>query len=30
MALGEHGLDRALPLMQPIQRGVEFALVDFA
>ena len=30
MALGERGLDRALALMQPIQRGVEFALVDFA
>ena len=30
MALGERGLDRALALVQPIERGVEFALVDLA
>ncbi len=30
MALGERGLDRALALMQPIERGVEFVLVDLA
>ena len=30
MALGERGLDRALALVQPIERRVEFALVDLA
>src|SRR5271157_2481260 len=30
MALGERGLDRALALMQPIERRVEFVLVDLA
>ena len=30
MALGERGLDRALALVQPVERGVEFVLVDLA
>jgi hypothetical protein len=30
MPSGERGLDRALALMQPIERGVEFGLVDLA
>src|SRR5277367_5269614 len=28
MALGQRGLDRGLALQQPVQRGVEFVLVD--
>jgi hypothetical protein len=30
MALGERGLDGALTFVQPIQRGVEFNLIDIA
>src|SRR5271166_6814289 len=30
MALGKGGLDRALTLEEPIERGIEFVLADFA
>jgi hypothetical protein len=30
MARGERGLDRALTLMQPVERRIEFVLVDLA
>jgi hypothetical protein len=30
MTLGERGLDGALAFAQPIERGVEFVLVDLA
>jgi hypothetical protein len=30
VALGQRGLDGRLALQQPVQRGVEFVLVDIA
>jgi hypothetical protein len=30
VALGERGLDRALTLEEPVERGIEFVLADLA